>query len=330
MCLSDDLPDFLALMEEIISEASFPEDEIERQRALQLADLRAQRERPFAIADDLMRQALYGTHPYRWTSSGHESAVAQFQKNHAADYLSHHRKTGNMAISIFGDVSLPEALALAATVFHRIPAGPQVTHAHTMPSRDEPERIEHKGPHAQTIYLLGFPGFDLRDPDLTAMQIIQSAMSGLSSELGMEVREKRGLVYFVGALQRAGLDPGLFAFYAGTKAEALEELEPLIYQEIERLLSSGLTTEELQRAQEQLVGSLYETLQDNTGLAQMAALNELYGLGFDHAFLAEARIRAVTSDDIRRIANRFLQHDKRVTAIVRPQEKEANPGDMNP
>jgi len=322
MCLVEDAPDFLELMDEIIRDAVFPREEINRQRALQLADIRARKERPFAIADDIMREALYGAHPYRWTISGEEETVTNFTSTDALDYLKMHCTTGNMAISMFGAISREQAKEWASQYFDRIPEGPRQKYSHVVPTRKKPIRITQESPHAQTIYLMGFPGMDVQDRDLPTLQIIQSSMSGLSSELGMEVREKRGLVYFVGALQRSGLDPGLFAFYAGTRADAVEELEELIENEIHRLVEHGLSNEELLRAQEQLVGSYYESLQDNTGLAQLAALNELYGLGYDHVFDTEKRLRAVTNEDVKRVAARILNNHDRIIVIVSPDAAE--------
>ena len=185
-------------------------------------------------------------------------------------------------------------------------------------SRELPAEVTQYEPRQQTIYIMAFPGLDLRDQDLPALEILQTALSGLSSQLGMEVREKRGLVYFVGAFQRAGLDPGRFALYAGTYPEAVPEMQVLMEAEIERLISEGLTDEELARAQEQLVGSFYSSLQDNSTLAQISALNELYALGYAFEFDRESRIRAVTSADIRRLAARIFDIEQRVISIVYP------------
>ena len=137
---------------------------------------------------------------------------------------------------------------------------------------------------------------DLRDPRVDALTVIENALSGLSSDLGTAVREKRGLVYFVGAFDRPAIEPGLFALYAGTREETAEQVEKLIDAETARLAKKGLRDDEIDRAKKQILAAQDMSLQDNGALAQTCALNELYGLGYDYNFKFEERMQAVTPD----------------------------------
>ena len=320
MSLTEDLDQLLEVMADCLLNSTFPEEEITRQRARQLADIRAQRERPFTQADEMVREILYPNHPYRWTPVGNEVSITRLTREELVAHLEHHLRAGNMAVSVFGNISPEEAREKAGAAFADIPAGDAPRSILAIGPRELPIRAVKREPRQQTIYLMAFPGVDLKDERLEALDILQNALSGLSSELGMEVREKRGLVYFVGAFQRTGLDPGRFVLYAGTFEEAVDELEELMIREIERIVTEGLSDDELARAQEQIVGEFYATLQDNAALSQLSALNELYGLGYDHTFLREERIRRVTGEDVRQAAKSILDHDQRVISIVYPSK----------
>ncbi len=322
MSLTEDLDSLLDIIADILLDSTFPEEEITRQRTRQLAEIRAQREQPFTLADERVRDVLYPGHPYRWTPLGNEDSVSRLARADLKAYLERHLRTGNMAISIFGPLTPDEARAQAERVFAEIPEGDKVVYEREIGDRDLPTRITQRKPHHQTIFLMAFPGVTLLDEHLDTLDVLRTAMSGLSSELAREIRDKRGLVYFVGALQRAGLDPGRFVLYAGTFEEAVEELEALMDQEIGRILADGLSEEELARAQEQIVGDYYATLQDSAALAQVSALNELYGLGYDHAFRKEERIRAITNKDIREAASTVFEDEHRVISIVFPPAQE--------
>lgn len=320
--LADDSERLLEILVDSLINAAFPEREIERQRSRQLADIRAQRENPMEIAHSKVRAALYPNHPYSWTTAGAEETVSRFTREELREHLQRHLLSGNIAVSIFGNISPEDARVKVEKHFANIPKGDAMNYSFDLELPDLPKRVESREPRRQTIYMMAFPGISLMDERLAAMDLAQTALSGLSSRLGMEVREKRGLVYFVGAFQRPGLDAGHFALYAGTSEDEIPELERLMEEEIERIVSEGFDEDELARAVEQMAGRHYESLQDNLRLSQASALNELYGLGYDYPFLAEERIRSVTPEQVQQAAQEILDMQKRVVSIVFPVGEE--------
>ena len=167
--------------------------------------------------------------------------------------------------------------------------------------------------------LVGFPGVHMGDPRHDALDVLQTAVRGLSSELGDEVREKRGLAYYVGASLRADADGGWFAFYAGTRLDAVDEVQRLIAQEIERLTVRGLTAVEIARAKNQILAAYEMSLQDNMRLATACAADEMLGLGYDFMFSTPARIEAVTADAIRTAAGSILLKERQAVSVVVPE-----------
>jgi zinc protease len=325
--LSSDLQPLLEITADCFLNSRFPDDEIERQRTRQMAAIRAQYENPITRADETVRQILYPEHPYRWTPLGSTNSVATLQRQHLLDYLNPLRVTSNVAIAVVSNLDPDTIQAEIEAAFAALPSGPRAHFEHPLPDRDTPERIEQTEPRSQTIYLQAYPGIDLRDADMTALNILQTAMSGLSSQLAMQIRDERGLVYFVGAFHRPGLDPGRYVLYAGTFPAAIPEMEQLMQAETKRLSETGLTAEEFSRAQESLIGQFYKRLEDNATMAQMTALNELYGLGHTYAFEEEARIRALDAETVRQAAARIFNPNQRVVSIVYPEttEQQENP-----
>ena len=176
-------------------------------------------------------------------------------------------------------------------------------------------------PKEQVIYLVGFPGVSVKDQaTFDSLNILQTAMSGLSSTLSNEVREKRGLVYYSGAFQIAGLQPGMYVMYAGTRQEALEELSGLFEQEIVRVREKGISQGELDAARNRILAEHDMSLQDNLSLSLTTGLNELYGLGYDHALALRKRLKSITVDDVRKVAAQILRDDRRVIVTVLPEK----------
>jgi zinc protease len=129
-----------------------------------------------------------------------------------------------------------------------------------------------------------------------------------------------GLAYFVGASQMQGLVPGLFLFYLGTDPQKIEPVKAALLEEIGKLATDGLSEIELARAKKKLVGQQQIANQSNDSFGYMAALDELYGLGFDHYKALERDVERVTSEEVRRVAAKYFLNQPYVLAVVRPPE----------
>ena len=140
----------------------------------------------------------------------------------------------------------------------------------------------------------------------------------MGSRLFIRIREQMGLAYFVGAGQMQALVPGLFAFYLGTDPERVEEVTTAFLDEVRELSANGLTQAELARAKKKLIGQQQIANQSNDIFAYMSALDEIYGLGFDHYKKLEAKVTVVTPADIKRVASKYFGGQPHVLAIVRP------------
>ena len=319
--LTSDINRLLDLLADCLLHPTFPLEELEKQRTLQLAGLRQQREQPMYVAQRALRETLFPHHPYRWDAAGQESTVSRLSREDMLALHAQYVGCSNMAISIFGDISAEEARALAESHFAGLPAGVgRVTHVDAEPPA-LPARKEQQEPREQAILLMAYPSFGARDARNDALSVLQKALSGLSSDLGIEIREKRGLVYFVGAFSLMALDPGFFAFYAGTQAAALPEVEQLINEQAQRLAKDGLREEEFRRAVEQLVAAQDMSLQNNADLATGCAINELYGLSYRYGLEQRERLERLTPQDVQRVAAQLLGADRQAVSVVKPLEK---------
>src|SRR5204863_976904 len=178
--------------------------------------------------------------------------------------------------------------------------------------------VETEREKAQAVLVAGFRGADVFSPDRYALELIDEASSDLGSRLFIRIREQMGLAYYVGASQMQGLVPGLFAFYLGTDPQKIGQVKAALLEEISQLAAFGLTNEELVRAKNKLIGEQRIANQSNDSFGYMAALDELYGLGFDHYKKLEPEVNAVALDEIKRVAAKYFRDQPFVLATVRP------------
>ena len=321
-CLSQDSDMFMALLSDCLLNSTFPEDEMEKQKLVQLSAIQRQREQPFFVAEEALRQSMFPNHPYRWTPQGSRETVQGLKRDALARHFKQQLVKSNLVLSIFGDITKERARQLAEHYLAEAPDGPAPQLQNARPKPNLPCRSKRREPKEQTILLVGYPGVDLKDPRVDALTVIENALSGLSSDMGAAVREKRGLVYYIGAFNQPGSEPGLFALYAGAREDTAGQVEKLIDAETARLAKKGLREEEIDRAKKQILAAQDMSLQDNGGLAQTCALNELYGLGYDYNLKFAERMQAVTPNRIREAAASIFQPDRRAVSLVLPGKSE--------
>jgi len=156
---------------------------------------------------------------------------------------------------------------------------------------------------------------------------LQECCSDLGSRLFLRIREQLGLAYYVGAQNFAGLVPGYFAFYTGTEPAKAAQVEKELLAEAALLRTEGLTAEELKRAKAKIVGQKKIARADLGNLATTAALDELYGLGWQRAELDDVKYEAVTLEQVKAAARKYLREDAYVVSVFKPEGKPAGEGE---
>jgi zinc protease len=318
--LSEDFKTGWAIFTDVLLNPSFPPDAFQRERSIQLELIRSQRDHLLHSCSQAMRARLFGHAGYGLDLLGSESSV---QSLHIADLVAFHKKMAvpnNCVLAVFGDVHTAGLQAAARLAFARWKQAAPVLPPKLVPlPLDHIMRVTETRDKKQAVMVIGYPGLTVKDSDRYALELLQEGCSDLGSRLFMRVREKLGLAYYVGAQNFLGVAPGYFAFYVGTAADKLEQVERELLQEAELLRNEGFTQEELDRCKAKVIGQKKIARQDLGGLALAGALDELYGLGHDHIDTEDALYQSVTLDDIKTVAKKYLSASKAVIATIRPE-----------
>jgi zinc protease len=317
--LSPDFTNGLDLLGDVMLRPSFPAEALERERQVQLAGIRALRDQLLQSAGRAMRRALFGERSYGLEVQGSEESVAAIQVGDLRRCYRELIAPNNCVLAVYGDVQTADVRTALEKHFGNWPSGPKCTldSQGAVRLNQKLHVLEHRD-KKQAVLVVGFPGVSLHDPDRYALELIQEALSDLGSRLFLRIRESLGLAYYVGAQNFVGLCPGYFLFYAGTEPEKAGLVEFELLKEAEALRIEGLTEAELKRAKAKVVGQKKIARQDLGSYAMTTALDELYGLGFGHCDSEDANYEAVTLEQTRAVAQKYLNPNACVVAIVRP------------
>ncbi|MCX7868576.1 MAG: insulinase family protein, partial [Terrimicrobiaceae bacterium] len=318
--MSPDLELGFETLAEMVRNPAFDPSEIETERAYLLAAIKAEEEQITSVAHNLTRQAYFGSHPYALRPSGSPEAVARFTRDDLAALHQRLAVARNGVVAVVGDVKFDEVKRLAEKYFGSMPAGESAFQNLKPPTPPaKPVEVSRAMDKNQAVLMFAFPCPAVASKDRAAVDLLLEASNDLGSRFFDRIREQMGLAYFVGATNLTGPVPGCLIFYLGTDPAKLEEVKAAFREEIAKLAEEGLTPEEFARAKKKLLGKAAIRDQDLSAFASGSANSELLGLGYDFKRREAEEIEAVTLEQVRETARKYLGSPGYVQAVVLPK-----------
>jgi zinc protease len=311
-CLAGDFATALAVFADVIMHPSFPEDELDKLRRLMLAALERQDDDWRSELAELFRQTFFTISPYRVQPEGQAETLQRLQRADVVAFYQQYVVPNNMVLAIFGDIDVAATTAAVRQAFASFPPRPLTLPA--VPPEPPPTQVRREIKHTQkqvAAIQIGFPGTTVTNRhDRQALHILDAVVSGIGFPGGWLHTELRGkqLVYVVHAFNWLGLEPGYFSVMAATQPQKVNEVVEIILQNMDKARAGHISDEELARAKRLAVIAERLERQTNEQLARDAALNELYGLGYDFSEREIAQLDQVTRADVQRVAQIYLHH----------------------
>lgn len=307
--LKADFPQAAELFAKCFTQPTFPQGEFEKAKKLALAQIARRADDPQQEIMEIFYDSLPANSPYHLLPGGKRASVEALTVEDLKAYHAKYFVPNNMLVTVFGDIEPDEALKLVEKSFGGLKPNPNFKPVDfNRPNTIPVTMVRHKQTGKQTgMVLIGYEGTSIRDAKETAaLTLLDAIMSGYSYPGGWlhEALRGEGLVYFVHAMPITGPAPGYFAILAQTHPEKIPTVLERIDQFVEQAKQGKISEEEFRTAQE-MVLALHA--QENTtiaGQAQTAALDELYGLGYDYDKHFAERISAVTRDEVIGIARK--------------------------
>jgi len=321
--LSKNFVPAMDIFADVLLNPAFDAKEVERARREILADINRQGDNLLRTTVNLFLDTLYTKHPYKLDPLGTVDTVSSADSQSLREFYEKYARPENMVIAVVGNVNRDEVLETIKKDFGGMKKGstPNPVIKADAPPQEIRERVDKKRDKAQTHILLGFQGPRIDDEDHYPIEVLNTIMSGMGGRLFLELRDKKSLAYTVTSFYTPGLEPGFLGVYIGTAPQKEEEAIQGIKEQLELLLKEGVTDEEIERAQNYLVGSFEIGLQQNSSQAAKITFDELYGIGWEEYNAYPQKIYAVTKEEVIEAARRYIDLDKYTIAIVKPEDE---------
>jgi zinc protease len=321
--LKKDIDAGLGLLGEILTESNFPVEEIDRQRQMVLAAIRAKRENPGDIAQNKFAEMLFPDSAYGRPVEGTEASVKRLERKGLVEFYERFYRPNRAILSVVGDVSeqeITQKLGRFLKPWAKKAVGKEP------PSGVTPGPagfvVVHKD-ITQANITMGHIGVPRDHPEYYVIQVMNYILGGggFSARLLDAIRNERGLAYSVYSSFSSGRSIGSFQLTMQTKNESAREAIQVARDEIRRLREQGVTEEELRAAKDYLAGSFPLRFDTTRRVADFLAYAEFYELGLDYIQRYPELIRRVTREQVRRAAQRHLHPDKLIVVVVGHQDK---------
>lgn len=298
----------------------FDDAAIERVRAQTLSMLKEQEHQPHYLLQRQWEQLAFGKHPYGNPSLGTPESVSAIKKDDLARYAAHYLTRENMLIAVVGDITPQELARQLDAHFSGIAAHyqPDVSVAEArLPETAKQMLVDDDIP--QTMVMFGTNGLKRDDPDYYAAYVMNQILGGggaLTSKLGIEIRQKRGLAYSVYSqmepMEHAAIWGGGFATRSDQVGEALKTLRGTLAD----FAANGPTDAEMDDAKKHLVGSFVLGLDSNGDIAGFLINMQQNHLGRDYLDKRNALMQAVRKDRVKAMAAKLVNPDALLVVMV--------------
>lgn len=301
----------------VLRDPTFPQKSLDRERNLALASLQREKQSPGAVASKAFFKAVYADYPYGVPGSGTEAGLKSLTRADLVDFHHRYYVGANALFVIVGDASPEQAHAIAEQIVGRLPKGaPAPALAAPPENRPSVQRIDF--PSKQTHILVGGVGIARNDPDYFPLLVGNYILggSGLISRLALEIREKYGLSYSVYSYFYPLKEAGPFVMGLQTKNSQRDEALRMLHSVLAKFLQEGPTAKELEDAKRHLTGSFPLRIDSSKKIVDYLAVIGFYHLPLDYLDRFDARVNAVTLDQIRAAFKRHVHPKDMVTVVV--------------
>ncbi|MFN8676413.1 MAG: pitrilysin family protein [Thermomicrobiales bacterium] len=317
----------LSIEADRMTNSLFDAAEVDSERTVILSERQGSENRPaFALYEEVAGAAFHA-HPYRHMVIGYEGDLRTMTRD---DLYGHYRRNyhpGNAFIVSVGDFSAPELLSRIERAFGDIPPGTQVSRNVGVSEPPQPgeRRVEIHKPAGSPLFRVAYHAPAASSPNFVPLLVAEAVLSGGGGGMGRSSRLYRalvasGLARGAGSDMSVTIDPYLFQVaVTGLPESDLGQIERVVNHQLERLRTELVPDDELERAKRQLLAQLTYSAEGVT--------NQAYWLGqweiVDHLGRAAGlpdEIRAVSAEDVRRVADEYLTPQRSTVGWLIPSE----------
>ncbi len=320
---SANITEAFQLIKLALTTPNFPNEAHTRTQKQMAAVLMQSLHKPEAIAKEMLINSILGEdHAYSKNTEKQLAALSKFTKKDLETHLSQHITQENLLISAAGNISESILKNCLEDLIAALPKGKKVTQTSNEKLQNAGKIIHKEMNVPQATIMFAHPGIARNDPDFYAAYLLIQALGGsaFESRLWKEVREKRGLAYYISlGIFSQKLQHGIIGA-TGTKTTSVQDVIKLIREQWKNVAENGITQEELTLQKQFLNESYPLSFTKTSDIVSVLLSYQNEGLPKSYIRERESLFNKLTTDDVKRVAKRLLKDDQLTFLIVGKKE----------
>ncbi len=286
-----------------------PKKFFEHERKIILRALDNQKEDPTKQAFKKYYGLVFNQHPYSLDMAGTPQTLKSFTPHALKKLLANSLKTSELVLTYCGDSDYPAVHQHMMELIKDLPSRVTKKKIHKKPQGliGRREHLEFK--REQTQIVIGAPAFPLGKKEDLYLKMITAHLSGQSSDLFVEVRDRQGLCYSVSPVHISALEAGCWGIYIGAGHDKTDAAIEAILKIIHKLRDHGISREEFDRIKTMIDGQNLLSIQTNEDYAQFYSIPVLHNLGVDFSHENNHKIRKANYDDFQIFLKKFFNRN---------------------
>jgi predicted Zn-dependent peptidase len=308
---------------DMLRNSKFDSEEVEREKGVIIEEMNMYVDTPRDYIGSVYEELLFGSNPLGWETLGTRETIEGASRQTFLDYIGEWYRPSRMVIGCAGAVG-DDIVSMLEGIVGDIPDGATGAPAGaSIEQTTEPQVRIHRKDSDQANVALGVPSYPVGHPDRYALQLLGTVLgTGMSSRLFLEVRERRGLAYYVFAFNNSFTDAGTLYAQAGVDLKRTEEAVKVIADEFKKLADEQVPAVELEKARALAKGRFVLQTESPNGLLVSGLRREvLEGQAAEPTEIL-AGLDAVTAEDIQRVAQDVIGGAGLRCAVIGPFDDE--------
>lgn len=306
------------LLKLALTKPLFEQEAVDRIRRQLLANLAYESKSPDRLASRTWYERAFEGHPYGVAATGTAESLNSITREDLENFRKNNFAKSNLKVVAVGDIDEAALGKLLDEVFGDLPEKAQLKSTEDVAPKkgNGVEVVEMDVP--QSVAVFGMGGLKRKDPDFMAAFVLNHIIGGggFSAILMEEVREKRGLAYSVYSYLSPLDHSAIYLGSVATKNESIAESLDIIRSVLSRIAKDGVSEEDLKNAKSYLTGSYALRFDTNSKIASQLLGILVEDMGIDYVETRNAQIEALTVEDLKRAAGRFLNPDDLNVVVV--------------
>lgn len=320
---SKHLPLIFEVLTDMIQNPLLDSAELEREKGVIVEEINMYKDTPMYEIENVLEKTMWPKDALGRDIAGTKEIVTKFTREMFLSYINKHYQGPNMILGISGKYDPAKFWQL---VQKKWTGFPKKRLSGWEKARDVQNTSRFKLQFKQTEQAhlaLGFKGFAYGDKRNTAQSVLSALLGGgMSSRLFTEVREKRGLGYYVRASGSAYQDTGVFGINSGVQIDKIEEALKVIFLELEKIKTETILERELFKAKEYLKGKTVLALEDNQTRLDWFLESVAFKSKVETPNDVFKKIDSITAGDVKKVANELFNKKKMSLAVIGPYKNE--------